>query len=402
MDQPNKKHFNRRNFIKVSSLATVGLSALSSSHTLAKSGQSTSIAGDRLKNEKPEWRNRQSGMAYRRLGRTQYMISEVVFGGDPVSTENYKHIEKAIEMGLNYLDTAPAYGRGSSEEGYGKIIKPSSMREKVFVNTKISGFHGVRDRLYREIFKGLTTDKQEYYQKRANEIRALREVDKPGYFYTYWPGQSRSVEGTYLSNAMAEDYAHKVGGSPEFKKYIVDSIEGSLRRLNTDYLDLVMCPHGANAPEEVNIPEIFETFDQLKKEGKVRHLGVSSHNDPAGVLRAIIDNDRYAVAMVSYNILNAGYLDEPIRKAFQKDIGVIGMKVAMAVETHHKSLQPLPEWRVQKLDRILPGKERPAIRAYLWALQNPSVTAVISNMWNEQQIEENLSVAGRKVEMFEG
>jgi aryl-alcohol dehydrogenase-like predicted oxidoreductase len=398
MNQMKKKPYDRRHFLKVSSLATVGLSALSPSQSLAKSKQSIKTVDE----VKPEWRNKQSGMAYRKLGRTQYMVSEVVFGGDPVRTENYNHIEKAIEMGLNYLDTAPAYGRGSSEEGYGKIIKSSSVREKVFVNTKISGFNGVRDRLYREIFKGLTTDKQEHYQKRANEIRALREVDKPGYFYTYWPGQSRSVEGTYLSNAMAEDYAHKVEGSPEFKKFILESIEGSLRRLNTDYLDLVMCPHGANAPEEVNIPEIFETFDQLKKEGKVRNLGVSSHNDPAGVLRAIIENDKYAVAMVSYNILNAGYLDEPIRQAYQKNIGIIGMKVAMAVETHHKSLQPLPEWRVQKLDRILPGEERPAIRAYLWALQNPSVSAVISNMWNEQQVLENLSVAGRKVEMFEG
>jgi diketogulonate reductase-like aldo/keto reductase len=59
----------------------------------------------------PHWRNKQSDMSYRMLGRTGYMISEVVCGGDPVSPETYKQVELAMEMGLNYLDTAPAYGR---------------------------------------------------------------------------------------------------------------------------------------------------------------------------------------------------------------------------------------------------------------------------------------------------
>ncbi|MFC2123594.1 hypothetical protein ACFLU5_02185 [Bacteroidota bacterium] len=46
------------------------------------------------------------------------MISEVVNGGDTVRSNSYKHVEYAIEKGLNYLDTAPAFGRGKSEEGY--------------------------------------------------------------------------------------------------------------------------------------------------------------------------------------------------------------------------------------------------------------------------------------------
>ena len=46
-----------------------------------------------------EWRNKQPGMAYRRLGRTGLMVSEVVCGGDPITLENYKHLERALEMG---------------------------------------------------------------------------------------------------------------------------------------------------------------------------------------------------------------------------------------------------------------------------------------------------------------
>ncbi len=56
----------------------------------------------------PEWRNRQAGMAYRQLGRTGLMTSEFISGGDPIRTPNYKHLDLALEMGLNYLDMAPA------------------------------------------------------------------------------------------------------------------------------------------------------------------------------------------------------------------------------------------------------------------------------------------------------
>jgi aryl-alcohol dehydrogenase-like predicted oxidoreductase len=99
-------------------------------------------------------------------------------------------------------------------------------------------------------------------------MRAARNVDKPGYFITYWPGQPRSFDGTFLSNAMAADYAHKVEGSPKFKEFIVQSVEDSLKRVGTDYFDILMCPHGASSFEEVQMEETFTTFEQLKKTGK--------------------------------------------------------------------------------------------------------------------------------------
>lgn len=389
----NKNWLNRRTFIWKSTLASLTLPTIVAS----KAGAEKSKSGITI-----QWRNRQSDMAYRQLGRTGYMVSELVYGGDPVSTQSYKQVELAIDMGLNYLDTAPAYGRGESEKGYGELLKSSSIREKVFVNTKISGFTSVRNRMYREIFDGLPSGKQEQILKKAQEMRQDRGVDKPGYFYIYWPGQARSMDPSYLSNAMMSDYGHKVDGSREFKEFIFESIEGSLKRVQTDYFDLAMCPHGANAPEEVRIPEIFEAFDQLKQEGKVRYLGVSSHNDPAGVLNTAVDTGRYDVAMVAYNFLNEGFLDGAIRKAFDAGIGVIGMKVAMAVATQHEQLKPLPAWREAKLNMIVPGDMKAPVKAYLWALQNPRISAVISNMWDENQIRENLSVAGKKLELQRG
>jgi len=351
---------------------------------------------------KAEWRNRNQEMSYRMLGRTGMMISEVVSGGDPVRSDNYQHLHYALDKGLNYLDMAPAYGRGDCETAYSKVINSSSMREKVFMTTKVSGFTNIRSDMYQDIFKGLPSEKQNAILEQANQIRDERGIDKPGYFIRYWPGQKRSNDPTYLANAMVKDYGHLVDGSKEFRKKIKDSLEGSLTRAKTDYFDILMCPHGANSPEEVQIPEIYETFNELKQEGKVRFLGVSTHNDPAGVLRAATETGEYDVVMCAYNIANGGYLENAIANAYQNGLGIIAMKAAMAVASHHEAIRPIPKWRIDKVDRIVPGEMKAPMKAYVWALQNPHISAVISNLWDKQFIDENLSLAGIKVDLQDG
>ena len=84
-----------------------------------------------------EARNKQEGMAYRRLGRTNFLISEVVMGGNTISPTNYDHVLRALDMGLNYLDTAPAYGNLKSELGYAQVLK-ARPRDQFFLNSKIS------------------------------------------------------------------------------------------------------------------------------------------------------------------------------------------------------------------------------------------------------------------------
>lgn len=395
--QVNSTSISRRRFLSMSTAVAAGLAAggaLFAPNTIkAKAPPRT---GD------VEWRNKQPEMAYRQLGRTGYMISEVVSGGDPIRPDNYQHLELALERGLNYLDMAPAYGRGDCERAYGMFLDGSSKREKVFLNTKISSFKGVRRQMYRDIFRGLPSEKQQKYRTRTQELIRRRAVTKPGYFFEYYPGQIRAFEPAYLTVAMMEDYAHKVEESPEFQRVIFESVEESLQRVGTDYFDLAMCPHGADCPEEVQIPAVYEAFQQLKKQGKVRYMGVSSHNDPAGVLEAAAETGEYDVAMVAYNVVNGGYLEQAIRKAKAAGMGIISMKSAMSVATHHEQLQPIPDWRIQKVDRIVPGDLKPPLKAYTWSLQNQDISAVISNLWNETFVRENLSVAGKQVELQPG
>ena len=81
-------------------------------------------------------------------------------------------------------------------------------------------------------------------------------------------------------------------------------------------------------------------------------------------------------------------------------MGVIAMKSANPVaRRHRKGLEPIPDWRIQKLQRIVPGDYTVPQKAYIWSLQNPSISAVISDLWNENYVTENLFAAGKRVDL---
>src|SRR5579863_4846132 len=243
-DVPMTTSGSRRAFLQsVAAPAFAGLA-------LQRRAGAQSAAGE------PEWRNRQPGMAYRRFGRTNLMVSEIVCGGDPIRTDNYKHVALAVEMGLNYLDMAPAYGDGDCEIAYGKLLSTTVKRGQVFLTTKISAFSGTRNRMYQEIFDGLPADKQRAIVKRVDELRSANLAEKPGYYLDYFPGQRGQFPPTYLSNAMMPDYANRVEGSQSFRRVITESLDGSLKRVGTDHFDTVMCPHGACSAEELENPHI--------------------------------------------------------------------------------------------------------------------------------------------------
>ncbi|MCJ7446964.1 MAG: aldo/keto reductase [Bacteroidales bacterium] len=391
-----KKEIGRRDFLKLGSLAAISVSFTNS---LEKP-----FLQDKTKQKpaaiNPEWRNKQDGMVYRQLGKTGLMVSELVFGSERITSDNIRPIEVAIERGINYFDTAPQYGKGASETAIGKALNTPSKREKVFLATKISPYPSLRNRLYREIFDTLPSAKKESIQKRALEMRKESGIEKPGYFLVYWPGHPRQLDGVFLSDAMMEEYGEKVEGNPEFKKLIISSVEESLKRVGTDYFDILHCPHAATSPSEINNPFIAEAVNELKKQGKVRFLGFSTHHNMAALLNTAIEARHVDVVMLAYNVVNYGFMDHVIKKAKENNVGIIAMKAAMAVFTPYPPEQvPVPEWRIQKLNQIIPGEMKLPVKAYLWALQNPDLSAVVSGMTNEEMLLENLSVVGKKIEL---
>jgi len=374
----------RRDFLKASVALAMGGGALQAG--AARAGQAAVSTAD----AKLEWRNKRPEMRYRKLGRTGFMISEMVCGGDPISPTNNRHVELAIEMGLNYLDTAPEYGEGQSERGYGAIIQ-GAKRDRVFVNTKISAFPEARFAAYEMLYARLNRDEQAAILREVSEDIERRRVTVPNYFGNYFNGQIRQVEEAALANAMEKKYGAKIDRPRVYVKTITDSLEGSLKRLQTDHVDLMMCPHACSSPAEVQIHEIYEAFELLRKQGKVRYLGVSAHNDPAGVLKAAIDTGVYSLAMVACNILNWHYVAPVVEQAYKQDFGVIAMKTAQVIFQPDRSTTPVPE-RAALLEQTIPGDMNLHQKAYRFVLNNPHVSAVISQMENEKQVRENVPV----------
>jgi aryl-alcohol dehydrogenase-like predicted oxidoreductase len=340
-----------------------------------------------------EWRNKQSGMTYRRLGNTGLMVSSMGMGGNTIRPDNSDHVLWAIDNGLNYLDTSPTYGRGRSEEGYAGVLKARG-RENVFLTSKVSD-ELTRDRpAYRRIFDSLPATEQAAYRNRVREQLDQSQADKRDYLGLYFRGQDKTLRDDVLHNLLAEKYADRIEREIGYKEAIIDSVEQSLKRLGTDYLDCLLCPHGVDTPYETsNHPEIFEAFEVLKKQGKVRFFGFSAHTDPAGVLNAAVKTGMYSMAMIAYNFLNHSYVDKALNDARQAGMGVMAMKASRPLENPYRRAT-LVKSRVATLGKVMPEDDlTPHQRAFKWALKNEHLSGVVAGIVNMDMAKQDVPLA---------
>jgi predicted aldo/keto reductase-like oxidoreductase len=340
-----------------------------------------------------EWRNRQSGMTYRRLGRTGLMVSSIGMGGDDIRPEGIDYVLWSMDMGLNYFDTAPQYGGGASERGYGAVIKARG-RDKVIQNTKVNA-HPNRMQRYQEIFRSLPEAEQESYRNKAAELVAQKDLENPAYLGPYFTGQGSNMRNHMIANLLSEKYRDKFDPQKDLKQYIVTSLEKSLTSLGTDHVDCLLM-RGIETPFEVkNTPEVFEAFELLKKQGKARFLGFSAHSDPAGVLDAAIDSGVYSMGMIAYHFLNHKWVDPVLAKAKKADFGVMAMKSSRVLQNPFNRRETQPE-RVKALNALVPGDMTIFQKGFHWALQNPNLTGVVAGISNMEMAKEDIPLALEK------
>lgn len=122
---------DRRGFLKTAGAA--GLSSILSSAEL-RAGLADSNASDKpTKSEPPE-------LPRRKLGRTGIDVQVLALGGEFDFLNNQTMLQKALDWGVYYWDTAHFYARGDSERGIGKFLaKNPQVRKKLFIATKASG-----------------------------------------------------------------------------------------------------------------------------------------------------------------------------------------------------------------------------------------------------------------------
>jgi aryl-alcohol dehydrogenase-like predicted oxidoreductase len=368
---------NRREFLAASA-ATVAAAALpASAQTAAAPAE--------------EWRNRQPNMTYRRLGRTGYMISSIGMGGDDIAPDNIDQVLWAADMGLNYFDTAPNYARGMSEKGYALVHKKRG-RDKAFQSTKVNVFPN-RTMTYQRLFRDLPDDEQAKITAQAADEIKTKRLAEPDYLGPYFSGQEGGLRSAIISNILSQKYADKVDAQRVYKQYILDSVDGSLKSLETDHLDCMLM-RGIETPYEVtHTPEVFEAFEILKKAGKARYLGFSAHSDPAGVLDAAIGTGVYSLGLIAYHFLNAARVDPVIEKARKADFGVLCMKAGRVLLNPFNRRETIPD-RVAAINKLMPGDQMTVMqKGFHFALQNRNLSGVIIGMTTLEQAKMNIPLA---------
>ena len=110
------------------------------------------------------------------------------------------------------------------------------------------------------------------------------------------------------------------------KQSVLDSIDASLRRLQTDRVEIFRIT-SVNSPDELRVDALYEAFEEAKAAGKVSHLGLSGHHGGMqDVLNAAIDDGRYEVLFTKYDFASYPDQDEILSRASGKGIGTLVFK----------------------------------------------------------------------------
>lgn len=164
---------------------------------------------------------------------------------------------------------------------------------------------------------------------------------------------------------------------------IIASVEASLGRLQTDYVDLVHI-HSCDRVERLMAPNFHEAFDRLKEQGKARFLGVSSHTPRLEeVANAAIESKRFDVMMLAYHHGLWPGLSEIVDRAHAHDVGVVAMKTLKGAKAESFGMR----------DEAVAYSQA----AFRWVLQNPSVSCLVISFTKLEQCDEYLYASGTPV-----
>jgi aryl-alcohol dehydrogenase-like predicted oxidoreductase len=154
------------------------------------------------------------------------------------------------------------------------------------------------------------------------------------------------------------------------------SVERSLRRLRTDYIDVLVW-HGHSSPEEVSDLVLHEFMEKMKKEGQTRFTGFSAHSNMASLLREAAKSNYHDVALVSYNFTHSRGLKEAVALAAKSGIGIIAMKTQAG------------GYKKEKMGSLSPHQA-----ALKYILRDQNVSMAVPGVTTIEQIEECAAVMG--------
>ena len=293
-------------------------------------------------------------MEYRSLGRTGTKVSTLclgclMFGGRTNETDSMDIIDRAIDGGINFFDTANMYVRGRSEEMVGKAFKRNGKRPRIVLATKVH-------------FR------------------------------------------------MDDEDPNAQGNS---RRHIIEQCEASLRRLQTDYIDLYQIHRPCS---DIPIDETLRALDDLIRAGKVRYIGSSTFaawqvveslwaSKELGLNRFICEQppyhllDRsierelvpmaqtYGTALIPWSPMAGGFLTGKYRRGEARPTDA-------RYQDENEDTDLFSDAAFNVLDVVLAiAAEKgctPSQFALAWCAQQPGITSPIVGVRTMEQLEDNL------------
>jgi predicted aldo/keto reductase-like oxidoreductase len=217
---------------------------------------------------------------------------------------------------------------------------------------------------------------------------------------SYTGGKSEETLGTALQGKRDKVYLASKGGfqADTRQDEMMRTLEGSLQRLRTDYID-VYFNHAVNDVERLRNPEFYAFVERAKQQGKLRYVGLSGHSGwLVQCLEYAIGTGKFDVMLVGYNFgqdpsftqrFTRGWdviavnpdLPRVLRKAKAAGMGVIAMKTLRGARLN--SMAPYQ----------IPGGTF-AQAAFRWVLSNRDVDALIVTMQSTTQMDEFVAASG--------
>ncbi|WP_370901101.1 aldo/keto reductase [Chryseobacterium gossypii] len=218
-------------------------------------------------------------MEYRKLGNTDLELSVITYGafaiggnmwGGNEKKDSISSVHASLDNGVTSIDTAPFYGFGLSEEMIGEAIKGKD-RSKIQLLTKFG-----------LVWDGSNNGKGEFFFDAEDNGKAI-----PVYKYAS-------------------------------KENVIKEVEQSLKRLGTDYIDLLQL----HWPDSTTpIAETMEAMEQLIGQGKIRAAGVSNYS--VGQMEEAGKTMKPASNQVSYSMLNRAIEKDLVPYSLENNSGII-------------------------------------------------------------------------------
>lgn len=303
-------------------------------------------------------------MNRKKVGNTDVMVSEIGIGtwemsgdvwGPKEDEESLRALASGVESGARFIDTAAGYGAGHVEELVGRFLRESSLRDELVISTKVKPQCG-----------------------------------------EFAPPPGKPIRDFYS------------------RSWIRDQCEGSLRRLNRDYVDILFL-HTWSRSWDHEL-EWWETLEELRQEGKVRAIGISVPDEGITDANTHVALDRIDAVQCVYNVFQQEPEHSLLPLAEVHGTGIIARSPFSSgvlvgdwtpdmgfAEGDWRASWPLeihPGWleeQIKMTEHARPLLEKSglpfAVAALKFILRQPAVSSVIPGSANPGHVRENMSAA---------